>query len=768
MHQDVSRGVTSASTTGTLVGSSTSANTRERSLSSNKRSRHGPERKAKNRLIISLTLITAVAVACVIPWAAVRFWEYEPETTLADFTAMVIEAESGTTLPPPPPYLEGFYCPSATCAEQLVRLSLSSEHDPCDDFYAFVCSNFTAEPGSVPRRHRDEIARFIMRTALETKVPELNQTAFQKAAKLFQLCSDSINHKVENAAIIKRFLEEQGIILSAAPSFDLIDAVVKLSFRYNLHIFFELRKALDSGEIVHEDGAFHFVNIFELVLPPTMISWMRLRKTLKNERRYDALVNVALSALGIRDSSVAADIKRMVDDSKSLRDVYELPFLDSSFLYTGKVSFENANYPWVDDQRKALEWMTALTKYSNNSTLNTRGVRVPLLPPNFLSDLFSNDEEVLRVFYALEAAIRLALLSSQTDVRLENTEWSCYNTTMKLMPFALVSPLLLPAAIDTKNDVQFLEKRVKEMLNAALQDISNKSVPVLDLPLKVAETSTRYGFPLGLEFEDGLEAYYEAYPDVAGTFLEAFLNVSSAYIHQLIGRGTALNLNISNLEFSPTSLAVRYTIDLMYLLDIPAALMLPPFFATDGAPETNYAFLGTSLATALLLADSYFGSPPWSQVAVNDVIYASRSSCPNLSSRRPIVIENNRTLPQQIYGFFPLSMKLTRAFENLYKRLLLADILGIYASYKAYESVVSTYNGSSPEEARMKKDDQLFFISTCYRWCRSEGALDYAAEGDLSARLRCNEPLKDIPQFARAFRCARNSPMNPSNKCGVV
>lgn len=53
--------------------------------------------------------------------------------------------------------------------------------------------------------------------------------------------------------------------------------------------------------------------------------------------------------------------------------------------------------------------------------------------------------------------------------------------------------------------------------------------------------------------------------------------------------------------------------------------------------------------------------------------------------------------------------------------------------------------------------EQLFFASFCYTQC--------SREDSLRSRLLCNVPLRNFAAFASAFRCSRDSYMNPLHRC---
>uniref|UniRef100_A0A1I8AJR9 Neprilysin n=1 Tax=Steinernema glaseri TaxID=37863 RepID=A0A1I8AJR9_9BILA len=97
-----------------------------------------------------------------------------------------------------------------------------------------------------------------------------------------------------------------------------------------------------------------------------------------------------------------------------------------------------------------------------------------------------------------------------------------------------------------------------------------------------------------------------------------------------------------------------------------------------------------------------------------------------------------------------------------------ADLGGLKAAYEAYKAL--------PAEPRLAKapmfsDDQLFFLSFSSFYCGSDN--NAATESQLVTnshsppKYRVIGTLRNIPEFAKAFSCKKNSYMNPEQRCSV-
>ncbi|KAL0099287.1 hypothetical protein PUN28_020096 [Cardiocondyla obscurior] len=124
----------------------------------------------------------------------------------------------------------------------------------------------------------------------------------------------------------------------------------------------------------------------------------------------------------------------------------------------------------------------------------------------------------------------------------------------------------------------------------------------------------------------------------------------------------------------------------------------------------------------------------------------------------PIIKETNETIKD--YG------KQTTS-DNI------ADTMGLQAIFKAYER--SEKEGSTPDTTLPGMEDfsnnQLFFLSFANLWCEAtdpKQIIEFAKTDEHSiGRLRIIGSVTNSEDFAKAFNCPANSPMNPEKKCNI-
>ncbi|XP_014483935.1 PREDICTED: neprilysin-2 isoform X2 [Dinoponera quadriceps] len=101
----------------------------------------------------------------------------------------------------------------------------------------------------------------------------------------------------------------------------------------------------------------------------------------------------------------------------------------------------------------------------------------------------------------------------------------------------------------------------------------------------------------------------------------------------------------------------------------------------------------------------------------------------------------------------------------------IADNGGLKQSFRAYKKWVSIHGEEPLLPGVNLTHDQLFFLNYAQIWCgsmRPEDALTKIRSSVHSpGPVRVLGPLSNSEDFARAFNCPPDSPMNPKNKCSV-
>ncbi|KAL3189227.1 hypothetical protein MRX96_002899 [Rhipicephalus microplus] len=180
-------------------------------------------------------------------------------------------------------------------------------------------------------------------------------------------------------------------------------------------------------------------------------------------------------------------------------------------------------------------------------------------------------------------------------------------------------------------------------------------------------------------------------------------------------------------------------------IKIPIAIIQPPFFYEYGPEALNYGSLGMIIGHEIMhgLDISGWGGPLRNLDEMKKE-HNKRALCLRRSHRSVLPSSSQRD-----------ELVDTADSENL------ADFVGTMLAYAAF--------ASSAEEDRKvklagfdKSPDQLFFISQCNTFCARN---QEAPENYAPFRSRCMVPLRNMPEFSRAFGCAAGTVMNPNKKC---
>ncbi|KAL3203938.1 hypothetical protein MRX96_041605 [Rhipicephalus microplus] len=185
-----------------------------------------------------------------------------------------------------------------------------------------------------------------------------------------------------------------------------------------------------------------------------------------------------------------------------------------------------------------------------------------------------------------------------------------------------------------------------------------------------------------------------------------------------------------------------------HIVFIPTSMMLPPFL-TSQYPAASYGGLGHVLAHEESHAFDVEGAP-----ADADGLYRSWYSVPTQSR-----LEDRKRCLRSAYHV-PAGGPWPTEGEDY------ADSLGLMVAATAFKRRVLPH---APSGIAPFTNEQLFYVSSCFKWCNSRGP-----PGDADRRQqavhsdmykRCNAPLLMQENFLAAFNCTPSAAMRRRDNC---
>lgn len=191
----------------------------------------------------------------------------------------------------------------------------------------------------------------------------------------------------------------------------------------------------------------------------------------------------------------------------------------------------------------------------------------------------------------------------------------------------------------------------------------------------------------------------------------------------------------------------------------PAGILQPPFFHRDFPRAMNYGAMGMAMGHELTHGFDDQGrkfNPKGALIEWWDPAAAAR-------------FQERAQCVESLYGGYEVEpgLRLNGA-QTLGENI--ADLGGLKEAYHAYKAWEAEAGAPKPAVPGLSSD-QLFFVGFAQAWCemmtpeyaRYLQSVDYHSPG----RYRVRGAVSQSKEFAQAFACAENTPMNPATKCEV-
>jgi len=225
-----------------------------------------------------------------------------------------------------------------------------------------------------------------------------------------------------------------------------------------------------------------------------------------------------------------------------------------------------------------------------------------------------------------------------------------------------------------------------------------------------------------------------------------------------------LNIVVDKYEWdtSPAIVNAFYSPNFNSIL-FPAGILQPPFFGGDFPKSVNYGAIGAVIGHEITHGFDDGGSQ--FDKEGNLKMWWDDESFEKFDKNRQCIVDQYDAYKVPNTGL-NVNGKLTQG-ENI------ADNGGVKESYKAYRKYVEVlgHEESLLPGLTQFTNDQIFFLSYAHFWCghqKPESAIrQILTDPHSPLRFRVNGVVSNFVTFADAFQCAKDTPMNPKQRCAV-
>jgi len=188
----------------------------------------------------------------------------------------------------------------------------------------------------------------------------------------------------------------------------------------------------------------------------------------------------------------------------------------------------------------------------------------------------------------------------------------------------------------------------------------------------------------------------------------------------------------------------------------PAGILQPPFFERNAGLAANYGAIGVVIGHELTHGFDDEGRKFDSKGNLNE--WWTPKVAETFTHRAECLV--NQFDKYKVAEGVSINGKLTLG-ENI------ADLGGLKLAYQAFQA--SRKDGESKHPSL--SPEQQFFVSFGQAWCTQITPelekLRAATDPHSPPQYRVNGSVQNLPEFAKAFGCAKSKPLNPSRTCSI-
>ncbi|XP_023216056.1 endothelin-converting enzyme 1-like [Centruroides sculpturatus] len=673
-------------------------------------------------------------------------------------------------------------CLTPVCKEEAGRILqlLDFTIDPCENFYNFACGNFMKYRKRMATSnhyyHLDGYMNSLAKEVLE-KPEKKNEPEFVKKLKMYyQSCLNRNSSIQESFEYFLKELKLKEWNLVNQELFTLEELMAKTSiYRWSFFSIYSIYKG-------------HFLKFIKINKGYTIVGNFKSLNTsneedlLKVKNWYMLLSQIIFSVLKLKENNKEKLIEKMIDLQISLSDILQKERKDN---FT-KLTISQLE---TDSDCNQFRWTTFfknLYKYSGRPDNYSDTTLVKVQSMDYIKDICSFiKENDRRDMYNL--IIWNALLSHLSEENkivasiIENIFQSSskknvsMRTSMKWESCIENMPLVLDIGLQSlrlKYDYDNINEKIAKIANYTIE-IMNIADETFAKEKWLDDDSRNF-----TRFKVKNMGYEIGYDDVLlnETFLNKLfdlINVTDIYIQNTFEAKKFMFIDsffMGNLSkaLEDEGIIYPYVANAFFMhsgedeyIVIPLGILQPPFYAHKAPNYLNYGAIGSVIGHEIFHGfdrldvksdddDDDYESPikiDWPENFLDE--YRRRKEC---------------FIKQ--YSEYPIAENVTLDGNSTVSENI-ADNCGLFHSFWAYERYLKKH-GEEPKLPGLDfTNRQMFFIRATQMECEKVYNMkeEFSSTSHSPGIYRSLGPLRNFPDFSKAFKCPKNSFMNPENKC---
>ncbi|CAB3998205.1 endothelin-converting enzyme 1-like [Paramuricea clavata] len=265
------------------------------------------------------------------------------------------------------------------------------------------------------------------------------------------------------------------------------------------------------------------------------------------------------------------------------------------------------------------------------------------------------------------------------------------------------------------------------------------------------------GYPSWIEDISKLDNYYSNLTMKKDSHFENYLDARRFYHAKMMSKRSKL-VERSEWHLTPSEVNAYYNTPNNYIA-FPLGILQRPFFEPSWPKYLNYGAIGVIMGHELTHGFDSHGSKFDKYGNLNN--WWRNGSLDRFQQRVNCMVEQ--------YGNFTSQGKKIDGTKTLAENI--ADNGGLKLAFQAYKDWLKRHQVEQKLPSFDLTPKQLFFVAFAQVWCSSSTetkANESLLTDDHSPeRIRVLAAVHNSQDFADAFNCPLNSPMNPSKKCEI-